>query len=126
MVKDNSKWWKHLFSFSGRASRLEFNLVILCSWIPLIILGMDVFHTHKLFARNDESILYWLMAVAIFGLYFSMAAVARRNHDMGRSAFDRENLSGLEFYIRKGDHGINRFGSNPCRDYDEQLAEMEE
>lgn len=37
MVKDNSKWWTHIFSFSGRASRLEYNLVIVCSWIPFYL-----------------------------------------------------------------------------------------
>lgn len=55
MVKDNSKWWKHLFSFSGRASRLEYNLVILCSWIPMIILAIDVYHTHKLLALTGTT-----------------------------------------------------------------------
>lgn len=122
VYRDNSKWWNHILLPIGRASRLEFNLILLCLAAPLIY----VIYQLKAGTHYTESFLTWLLVYVVIMLYIGICATIRRNHDMGNAGLSRRNLSGWEFIFKKGDNGINVYGSNPGRDYDSQVEEFKE
>lgn len=121
---DNSKWWKHLLTFKGRASRTEYNLICLACILPLgiAIYGMKAYH----WFYGNENFLTWLLIYLVVMLYVLFAAFVRRNHDLGNSGIKRYPFSHYDYTFRKGQKGMNRFGSDPCQDYDVQLKELEE
>lgn len=121
-IINNSKWWTHLFTTKGRASRLEYNLICLIVVCPLFLFLWNMMTSHTHYGENT---LIWLLVYVVVALYLLICASVRRNHDLGNSGMTRSSIFGSEYCFKKGDEGVNRFGSDPCQDYESQISELD-
>lgn len=119
---DNSKPFRRLFSFKGRATRLEFNIVIflvLLFWCGLVWLTLYT----PYFKRTEVGVgMYALIVLSILTIYIGMAVAVRRNHDLGNGGMPSSLQFSLSF--TKGVPYFNEFGSDPFQDYQPQLDRL--
>ena len=116
-----------LFSFKGRAGRLEYflhNLLddfIMLALIGIIIAVMAVFEGGALSVIITIVGILSIIAVLILGVVSDIAVTVRRFHDLGRSGSDFWLLLipiyniflGLTLVFKKGIEFANEYGPNP-------------
>ncbi len=120
MLKDNSKKFRRILLFSGRATRLEFNVIILALVAIYAILCYIVMKTRILSGLSSDVVMFSFLVFVLVTLYIAFAAISRRNHDMDRKSFERGDFFGADFYFRKGTEGLNQYGSDPLQEYEPQ------
>ena len=105
------------FTFSGRASRSEYWFIILFFWLLMFvtaIIDIVVFPNQKYMVIN--------LIANLLIVIPSISVAARRLHDVGRSGWWQLlyiTIVGaillLYWFIKKGDAGDNKHGSNPLQ-----------
>lgn len=97
---------EHLFSFSGRARRLEL-------WITNIVISLMSYGLEMLYMTTDLSpVIVVIVSVLIF--WVALAVGTRRCHDLGHNAL----WQFIPFYVIwmlfvEGQSGTNEYGPNP-------------
>ena len=107
------------FTFSGRASRSEFWLFILFCWLLRdVAYFIDVYVLSDLTRITDIAMLQLTFNLLIF--IPNISVTTRRLHDVDRSGWWQLlyiTIVGiiplLYWWIKKGDDGDNKHGSNP-------------
>lgn len=118
---DNSKRFRRILLFSGRATRLEFNVIIfalILLWVGAYMLIMS----HRQWMRSDM-IMYYLLGGAIVTLYLGLAVTFRRRHDLGVHGLKKSK--GLECMWEKGIGTFNQYGSDPLQEFGPQQEKLD-
>ena len=116
-----------LFSFKGRAGRLEYFLhnmlddLIMIVLVVIIITVMEVFGNGIISAIVTVVGIVCIIAVLILGIVSDTAVTVRRLHDLGRSGSDFWVLLipiyniflGLTLLFKKGIEFENEYGPDP-------------
>ena len=107
-------------TWHGRIRRLEYGIDFI-AFFTLYILVEFIQRTQD---SSDSSWWFWWFISAVISFLFIIQAI-KRAHDLDNSGW----YILIPFYIlfllfTKGDRGINRFGSNPKRPYEEQIDEL--
>lgn len=104
----------NIFSFSGRIRRTEYAVTqIIISFVVAIM--FFVFGV-SLFAGESAATgaIIFLFAAMFLSVWISFASGAKRCHDRGNSGFYQLiPFYGLWMLFGDGDHGSNRYGSDP-------------
>ena len=113
--------WAKYATFSGRASRSEYWFIILFFWLLMFvtaIIDVVVFPDHKYMVINLTANLLIVIP--------SISVAARRLHDVNRSGWWQllyitfvGIIPLLYWWIKKGDDGDNKHGSNPLQTLNE-------
>jgi uncharacterized membrane protein YhaH (DUF805 family) len=113
--------WAKYATFSGRASRSEYWFIILFFWLLMFvtaIIDVVVFPDHKYMVINLTANLLIVIP--------SISVAARRLHDVNRSGWWQllyitfvGIIPLLYWFIKKGDDGDNKHGSNPLQTLNE-------
>lgn len=120
---NNSKgMFRSFLTWEGRIRRLEYVLYIIissfsCSIINTIQREADY--------NGNDSLWWFLWFVEMVILLFLVFEAIKRAHDMGSSGwFTLIPFFGLFLCFADSEKGINKYGSNPKRPYDEQIDEL--
>ena len=141
---DNSKFFGHFFSIKGRIGRLEYLLTTIIG-VALAFLG--ALHIGTWYTLITGDVNYDMTTATIIGCIALLTCAAllvvagiKRCHDSGTSiwyayipAVSLFVLNGILgffcivaiffLFFQKGDEGINAYGTEPGKDYNQQISE---
>ena len=102
------KMFSNLFSFKGRARRLEYVIIYVAS----TLWNLPARHLPEDEISEEYAALYLILLIPFFGI--SIATGAKRCHDLGNSGwYQLIPFYGLWMLFAEGDKGENEYGPNP-------------
>lgn len=138
---DNSKMFSHWYNFTGRIGRIEYLLtfvisVILYFFVLLLVGKLLQFMGVEI--TTDIGLYVFSFGCMLPSVYLLIAAGVKRAHDAGVSWWYALTpliplffigIITIAFFIigfiylftTAGDEGVNEYGSNPTKSYQEQL-----
>lgn len=125
---DNSKRFRRILSFRGRATRLEYNVIIgvlVLLWGVMAYLMFISPTWHYKITHSDLFMPVFIGAILVT-LYVGYAAAFRRRHDLGLKGFSATSMFGRECVFEKGIDTFNEYGSDPLQEYEPQLERLNE
>lgn len=121
---DNSGFFSHFLSQKGRIGRTQYFVTALIALVLCVVLFFIVIAIVGPSAAQDNQALIMLLcfipAVALMFL-----ASTKRAHDMSED-WSFALSSFLHLYCKNGDEGLNAYGTEPLKPYEDQVNWQQE
>lgn len=121
--RNNSKgMFRTFIAWNGRIRRLEYAIYfVVCVFIASFARTME---RRAYFSDDDSDWWLWWFVDMVAWLLLIIAAT-KRSHDTGSSGWNiLIPFYGFILLFKRGDKGINKYGSNPKRPYADQIDEL--
>lgn len=138
---DNSKMFSHWYDFTGRIGRLEYLLTFIITVILyffIILIAGKILQLSGAEITSQTGLYLFTFGCMLPSVYLLIAAGVKRAHDAGVSWWYALTpliplfffgiitialfiIGFIYLFTTAGDAGVNEYGSNPTKSYQEQL-----
>ncbi len=121
---DNSRFFSHFLSAKGRIGRCQYLVTALIAIVICVVLYFIVSAIVGPSAAQDYSALIFLLCLIPTVVLIVLAGI-KRAHDISEDgAFAMYSF--LHLYCKEGDEGLNAYGSEPLKPFEDQVNWQQE